>query len=197
MTTVPIPAWNPVGVIPPFDEARPASMERSPYVVSLADFILRFGQSEERRRILDGFLRYRAALHAAGLVAGFQWVDGSFLEQVERLEARAPNDLDLVTFYHLPAGTSQAELFTRAPHLFHVTATAKRALKVTFHVDPYPVSLGTAPERLTRLSAYWYSMWSHRRNGVWKGFVQIDLAPTEDPRAAAALASLGSQGAQP
>jgi hypothetical protein len=37
--------------------------------------------------------------------------------------------------------------------------------------------------------AYWYSMWSHRRDGMWKGFVQIDLSPSEDTPALAILAS--------
>jgi hypothetical protein len=28
--------------------------------------------------------------------------------------------------------------------------------------------------------SYWYSMWSHRRNGLWKGFVQMDISKDED-----------------
>lgn len=37
--------------------------------------------------MLDGLLRKRAALHAAGLIQGFQWLDGSFLEHVENISA--------------------------------------------------------------------------------------------------------------
>lgn len=37
--------------------------------------------------------------------------------------------------------------------------------------------------------SYWYSMWSHRRDGVWKGFVQVDLDPMQDPFAAQAIAA--------
>jgi len=37
-------------------------------------------------------------------------------------------------------------------------------------------------------------MWSHRRNQVWKGFVQIDLAPSDDAMATAQLENLASQG---
>jgi uncharacterized protein YfaQ (DUF2300 family) len=54
-----------------------------------------------------------------------------------------------------------------------------------------------APERLAQHSAYWYSVWSHRRDHAWKGFVQLDLAPAGDAAAAAILASLDSQEAQP
>lgn len=187
-----IPAWTARGVLPPIHPAKPASMERSPYAVSLTDFVLRFGQTAERRKALDGFLRYRAALHGAGLTRGFQWLDGSFLEHIEVIESRAPNDIDVVTFFHLPAGTSQQDLATQFPDLF-----AQDALKSTYDVDAYIVHLGMAPERLIRQSTYWYSVWSHRRNQVWKGFVQVDLDPAEDAAARATLANLGDQGAQP
>jgi hypothetical protein len=115
MTPSPIPLWTSAGLIPPIDTTRPTSRERSPYFVSLSDFVLRFGTSADRRRILDGFLRYRARLHAAGLVKGFQWLDGSFLENVERIESRPPKDLDVVRYYRLPPGLTRAGLRGRAP----------------------------------------------------------------------------------
>ena len=68
MTTVAIPNWNAQGVIPPINDLQPTTVDRSPYTVSLTDVVLRFGLSAERRTVLGGFLRYRAALHAAGLV---------------------------------------------------------------------------------------------------------------------------------
>ncbi|WP_426763559.1 DUF6932 family protein [Hafnia paralvei] len=33
-----------------------------------------------------------------GLAEGFQWVDGSFTENVELIERRTPNDVDVVIF---------------------------------------------------------------------------------------------------
>jgi hypothetical protein len=196
MSSVAIPGWNAEGVLPPINPTQPVSTERSPYAVSLTDFILRFGQTAERRRALGGFLRYRAALHEVGLNNGFQWVDGSFLEHVEAIEARPPNDLDLVTFYRLPAGKSQRDLLAAAPSLFPLSAQGKQALKVSYLVDAYLVDLGSTPERLTRQSAYWYSVWSHRRNQIWKGFVQLVLAPLEDAAAVSTLASLDNSGPQ-
>lgn len=181
-----IPAWTAEGVLPPIHASKPVSPERSPYVVSLVDCVLRFGDTAERRIVLDGLLRYRNALHEAGLVRGFQWLDGSFLEHVERIEGRAPNDVDVVTFFRLPAGVSQEQL--SASHRIVLDHDEVRAV---FHVDGYLVHLGMDAERLTRQSAYWYSVWSHRRNHLWKGFVQLDLAPTEDAAAAGTLASLG------
>jgi len=53
------------------------------------------------------------------------------------------------------------------------------------------------PERLVAHSAYWYSVWSHRRSQLWKGFVQVDLADTEDAAASATIASLANQGGSP
>lgn len=194
MNTVALPSWNSLGLIPPIDEQQPASAERSPYTVSLTDFVLRFGQTQPRRVVLDGFLKYRAALHAAGLVSGFQWVDGSFLENVEVIEARTPNDIDVVTFFDLPAGKSQIDMLQQFPDLFPTTRVVQQKLKDTYSVDAYVEHLGKAPSRLVRQSSYWYSMWSHRRNQAWKGFVQIDLAPTGDALAIAQLANLASQG---
>jgi hypothetical protein len=194
MSNVSIPEWNSQGIIPPINTQRPTDIGRSPYIVPLTDFALRFGQSAERRVVLDGLLRYRAALHYAGLTQGFQWLDGSFLENIEALESRPPNDIDVVTFYDLPEGKSQMDLMHQVSDIFPATRAAKIHLKNTYHVDAYLEHLGKTPSHLIKRSTYWYSMWSHRRNQVWKGFVQIDLAPTEDAAAIAALAGLDPKG---
>ena len=109
----------------------------------------RFGSTSERRNILLGLLQYRAALRDAGLDTGFQWLDGSFVEHAERIEGRSPNDIDVVTFYRFPAGTTQAQLKAKAGDLF-----SNAAIKASYHVDGYMVNLGMKPERLIRQSAY-------------------------------------------
>lgn len=192
MSPVAIPSWTANGVLPPINASKPVSPERSPYVVSLTEYVQRFSVTSERRTVIDGLLHYRAALHAVDLKSGFQWLDGSFLEHVERIEGRAPNDVDVVTFYRLPAGVSQAQLAAKTSALLD-----HPSVKAMYHVDGYLVHLGMEPERLIRQSAYWYSVWSHRRNQLWKGFVQIDLAPIEDATAAATLASLSTSGGGP
>jgi hypothetical protein len=180
-----IPAWSPEGVLPPINPANATSPHRSPYVVSLLDYVMRFGATPDRREVLSGFLGYRSALHAAGLTRGFQWLDGSFVENVELIEKRSPNDTDVVTFFHLPPGTTQRQLAEQHPGVVD-----HGGLKKTFRVDAYLVHLGVEPERLARESAYWYSIWAHRRSEVWKGFVQVDLGPTEDALAQSLLDSL-------
>ena len=62
MIPVAIPAWTAEGVLPPINVAQPVSPERSPYLVSLTDYIPSLGDTPERRAILDGFataLRFR------------------------------------------------------------------------------------------------------------------------------------------
>jgi hypothetical protein len=93
---VAIPPWNAEGILPPIDAAAPTSANRAPYAVSLSDFVLRFSTSQERIGILTGFLNYRAALHAAGLTSGFQWVNGSFMEQVEICPAGTGHPMTLM-----------------------------------------------------------------------------------------------------
>jgi hypothetical protein len=192
-----IPSWNAMGVMPPVNSVNPVDVDRSPYEVSLSDIMFRFGTSPDRCRILNGFLEYRRRLHLAGLDKGFQWLDGSFLEQIEKLEVRSPNDIDVVTFFVMPAGLSQLQLAAAHPDLFPRTQTEHIAFKKAFFVDQYMVNLASPSERLIRSSVYWYSMWSHRRDLSWKGFLQVDLDGSEDVSAAAFLASLQPLGETP
>ncbi len=197
MTRVAIPPWNSIGVIPPVSATSPTGAERSPYEVSLSELVLRFGTTPMRRQILDGFLRYRGRLHAAGLTRGFQWLDGSFLENIELIESRSPNDLDVVTFFSLAPGDTQLAAESRAPDAFPRNSPDRAVFKATFFVDPYLVNLGAPSVRLVQSSTYWYSLWSHRRDASWKGYLQVDLDPTEDAGAAIHLSTSSSLGAAP
>ena len=172
-----IPTWNISGVLPPIQPGEAGhSPHRSPYVASMYQVVERFATSAERAGILQGLMDYRHELYLRGIVAGFQWLDGSFLEEIEALESPSPNDVDVVTFFSLPEGTDQRAFAAHITDLFDHEQTKQR-----FHVDAYPFLL--APqivERGIRQITYWYSMWSHRRDGIWKGFVQVDLSPRED-----------------
>jgi len=190
MTVVTIPAWNALGLLPPIDADSPVNSHRSPYSVSLKDVVMRFDTSAERRAILHGFLDYRQTLHQLGIQSGFQWLNGSFMEDVETLEKRPPRDIDVVTFLH-------------TPEKFEVSDTNLVILnpgfaKSKYKVDAYLVELDEISSHdLVSQSAYWYSVWSHRRNQAWKGFLQIDLNPIEDAEALAWLGQYDVTGAQP
>ena len=192
MSAVRIPSWNAQGLLPPIDVLNPTSATRSPYRVSLTDLILRFNTSSERSAILAGFLQFRAALHGVGFVRGFQWIDGSFLEDIEILESRPPNDVDVVTFYHLPAGQTQATIFAVNPALFN-----HDNVKASYLVDSYLQDLGAQSEHLVEMSAYWYSVWFHRRSQAWKGYLEVPLDPMNDAAATALLASTPMMGGVP
>lgn len=188
--TVRIPEWTAEGTLPPLDAASPTSRNRSPYPVTLYDLVVRFSTSPARVAILQGYLKHRSALHANGYRSGFQWLDGSFLEDVETLEARPPGDIDVVTFMQAPVAAS--------PTAEDVEALDHGLAKRRFSVDSYFVELDAVPPgEIVLWSAYWYSLWGHRRNHAWKGFLQVDLRPDEDVSATRWLTENAAPGVQP
>ncbi len=190
MTIVAIPEWNALGLLPPIDPAAPASQERSPYRVALPDVVARFATSRERRQILRGWLNFRMTLHGMGITEGFQWLDGSFLEQVEVLERRPPRDMDVVSFLKVSA--------TFDPTPQQLVELDHDHVKQTFLVDSYLVEMDKLERpNLIRKAAYWYSMWSHRRNQAWKGYLEVDLNPAPDQQALDWLNQQETQEAQP
>ncbi|MCW8138429.1 MAG: hypothetical protein KIT58_05935 [Planctomycetota bacterium] len=141
-------------------------------------FAKRFGGTVERRKTLRGLLALRAQLSALGL-GGYQWLDGSFVEDVERLQSRPPGDVDVVTFVALGDATNQRRLLQAAPAVFN-SAQAKSTYRVDHYFVPTDVVLGEAQARHV---AYWCSMWSHQRvTSRWKGFVTVPLS-SNDPDA--------------
>ena len=175
MATVTIPPWNTGGVLPPIYPGYPGeSLFRTPFQVSLSDLVIHFSITTRRQTILKGFLEYRNNLHKAGLSQGFQWINGSFVENVETNQNRAPNDIDVVTFFELPPGETEATLITKFPHLFN-----HKQIKQQFLTDSYYLPLGSDKpiSYFIRQSNYWYSMWAHQRDSLtWKGFLEIDLS---------------------
>lgn len=81
-----IPAWNSSAVLPPVRPGQPGhSADRSPYSASFSEMVQRFAASSERIVIPRGLLDYRRELAHLGIVSGFQWLDGSFMEHKEVL----------------------------------------------------------------------------------------------------------------
>lgn len=186
---VPIPEWDPSGFLPPFLESPVSGESRSPYRVRLTDLVLRFGDTTDRRSLLGGLLGYRAALHTAGLRDGFQWVNGSFVEDTTRQERREPNDIDVVTYFRTPEESTQDQLVEANPDLFHPAAVRRQ-----YQVDAYTVALDTGNQPyLVRVTAYWNNLWSHDRDRHWKGYLEIDLSDDEDAAARAILREAASR----
>ena len=176
---VPIPNWDSSGLLPPFVGSPASSIGRSPYRVPLTDMILRFGNTATRRELLAGFLDFRASLHTAGLMEGFQWVNGSFVENIIETEGREPGDIDVVTFLHVPQGYTEVTFLDAFPALFDRSAN-----RIKYHTDTMFIALSTDDlHSLVRGVAYWDSLWSHTRQGQWKGYLEIDLSDCEDREA--------------
>ncbi|WP_432692858.1 DUF6932 family protein [Morganella morganii] len=176
-----IPNWNDVGIIPPLWESSGADFNRSPYKTSSIELVDKYAINKKRAAILKGFLAFRSRLYSINVTDGFQWINGSFTENVELTSSRKPNDIDLVTFFHVPHGGTQQSMLQSDFELF----TPK--VKELYFVDAYWQNLGADPITLVKMSAYWYSMWSHKRDMTWKGFLQIPLSATDDDQASIIL----------
>jgi hypothetical protein len=176
VASIPDHSWD--GLLPPWEGRDPTTnVNRSPYRCSWQDIIDRFATSPKRIDILLGLLGYRALLRDHGVTIGFQWLTGSFVERINR----EPNDVDVVTFFQVPAAFSQAD----AEALFNHGHNKK-----TYFCDHYPVPLSypVSPDAdptehgavLVDNTTYWYGLFSHRRDTyAWKGFLRLDLLPAE------------------
>lgn len=187
---MPIPPFDHNAVLPPHlgDPRQPD--ELTPFPATSEEVCQRFATSPERRAILSGWLDFRRQLTALGVTHGFQWLDGSFLEDVEATRSRPPKDLDVVTFYAAPAGLSPLDLFAvldlHLPEFFDPAAA-----KARFCLDHFGVHLGLGGAALVEHTRYWTGLFSHRRDDVWKGMLRIELhTPGTDTAAAGILAAL-------
>ena len=169
--------WNSEGLIP-HELDSPDLPNRSPYRISLDRLIRDFGQTQTRRALLADFLAYRASLHQIGIVQGFQWINGSFVENIEQTEVRAPNDIDVVTFFHMPCGyTEESLLYSHQAVLDHY------AVRLEYSIDAYYVCLDVEDYYATYSYNHWNSFWSQDRYGRRKGYLEIDLSDDEDENA--------------
>jgi hypothetical protein len=183
---MPIPAFTIDGVLPPYigaDGPGGAHHDMSPYLTTSLEVVVTFGTSPGRRDILKGWLTHRASLRKLGFINGFQWLDGSFVEQKE------PGDIDVMSFLYRPPRMSVLELAAvmRAnPEQFH-----RKTVKAKYKVDHFNLDLSGSPENLVRISRYYLGLFSHRReDGVWKGMLEVGMLDEADDQAA--LKALGS-----
>ncbi|MCK1603924.1 hypothetical protein IVB02_21405 [Bradyrhizobium sp. 166] len=170
-----IPANTVSGVLPPYTGATSAERANvSPYQVEISDVVLRYAISTERVEILTGLLEYRKALAALGILSGFQWLDGSFVEDVETIRSRPPGDIDIVTFAHPPTTDRNAwfHVVVSNPNIFDPDEAKK-----TYKCDAYFVDLSKDPQLVVSDTAYWFNLFSHQRGAAatWKGMLRVGL----------------------
>lgn len=195
---MPIPAFGINGVLPPYVGAdgpggKPEDM--SPYVVSALEVVTTLGHTEARKKILRGWLTHRAALRSIGFTQGFQWLDGSFVEEKD------PNDLDILSFlYRPPAAQTPAALgllMNANAGLFE-----RKDVKSAYKLDAFFVDMNGNPATLVNFTRYYLGLFSHKRgDDIWKGMLQVNLADTADDAAAQTVLgpapTVVSQGVNP
>lgn len=171
-----IPDFDHNLVLPPHlgDPRLPGDL--SPYPCTTVELVEKYNTSPERRNILEGFLNFREKLRQENLGANaFQWIDGSFLENIELQQSRAPNDIDVVTVYWGYDRAFQSNLISKFPEFASPTQA-----KANFSVDHYPFDAGESPQNTVEWSRYWALLFSHNRQGVWKGMLRIDIDTQAD-----------------
>jgi hypothetical protein len=115
-----------------------------------------------------GFLAMRTELRNLGFTIDRQWLDGSFCENIEAAEGRQPGDIDVMSFLSHPTENDVAAfnaLVGANIHLFDPDQS-----KIRFRCDHYTM---TANAGSIEQICYWNAVFSHRRNGLWKGYLQI------------------------
>lgn len=166
-----IPPFDHNDVLPPYLGNNPADIRAlSPYKTDIMEFCRHFATSQERIEILKGFVQFRLDCIRFGVCHGFQWIDGSFIEDIEKSDKRAPRDIDVVTF-----------LFNLTRNQKLIIANQFKAFvnpgmsKMTYHVDHYLVEADSNPVTTISMVKYWNQLFGHNRKGVWKGMVKIPL----------------------
>lgn len=172
-----IPSLNSSGVLPPFlpgsDPTKQAAM--SPYQASITELATVFAITPERVAIFIGLLDFRKKLRNLGIDNGFQWIDGSYLEDCERVRNRPPKDVDLVTFAHRP-NQCKSDSDWRTFVMANQDIFNRNIVKATYSCDAFYVDLFLPPEAIVSRSRYWFGLFSHQRSTfLWKGMVEVPL----------------------
>jgi hypothetical protein len=165
-----IPKFDHNNVIPPHLGNPTEINHLSPYLCTTLELCTAFATSKERVEILSGLLSFREKMNLLGIKQGFQWIDGSFTENIEVSEKRAPRDLDLVTFYGGITIENQEKLLEKFTE-FSNPQTAK----LTYKLDHYAVDYCYNPDVTVESARYWIQLFSHNRLGVWKGILRLEL----------------------
>lgn len=189
-----LPGFMTSGLLPPIAGADEVDKDRSPYIITMPELVNALGTTPRRQRLLRNLLAYRALMYGHGYSAGIQFLDGSFVEDVERHSGREPGDIDVFSLLSIPQRYVQNPA-TWMPDGFNFWAGEiqnQPLNKIRFELDTYAVLIEDMPfVHLVKDVMYWYSLFSHQRlTFAWKGFVAVLLDQRQD---ADALLALGGQ----
>ncbi|MED5549797.1 MAG: hypothetical protein VX529_10615 [Pseudomonadota bacterium] len=191
-----IPAFDGRGLLPPF-RGDAHGRDRSPYWVDMTTIVSAFATTDRRKSLLRGFISYRQLLRHHGFDRGVQFVDGSFVENVEVIRGREPSDIDVFSLVHAPRNflADPSSWVVQGLPIWNEEVQNAKKNKKRFNIDSYALlyeEVAGHPLGLINHIIYWYSLFSHQRDTFsWKGFVGVDMdlvASKEDQ----ALAMLGT-----
>ncbi|MBX3498555.1 MAG: hypothetical protein KF889_03860 [Alphaproteobacteria bacterium] len=174
-----IPEFNVLGLLPAWIGSPTTLKDRSPYEVSMSQVVDRFGKSRQRLELLDGLVKYRQALFSSGFVVGYQWLNGSFVEDVEKTRGRAPGDIDIVTLFRRPIKYQVDPKAWAVDVAQFTTMLSPRECKTRYHCEAFPIDLDKPAEKIVEDVTYWFSLFSHQRiTDARKGMLLVRLATT-------------------
>lgn len=183
---MPLPSFDLRGLLPPFVGADASTPDRSPYWSTMPELVGAFGTTPHRRQLLRNLIAYRELLAREGYVRGIQFIDGSFVENVEVLANRNPSDIDVFSILNAPPKYLADAAAWQATGLpFWQAEVVNRDLnKQRFSLDTYAVLFEerqAQPMHLFSDIIYWYGLFSHQRDTfAWKGFAGLGLDPAAD-----------------
>ena len=190
---MPIPSFDMRGLLPPFIGVDATTQERSPYLTNMPELVTALGTTPQRRQLLRNLISYRQLLGAEGYTSGIQFVDGSFVENVEGHSGRPPGDIDVFSILNAPQKyiVNPPEWATTGLPFWQAEIVDRDRNKLRFALDTYALLFEELqPLGLIQGTIYWYGLFSHQRGTLaWKGFAALLLDPAGDQ---AALATLGS-----
>ena len=166
-----LPAFDERGLLPAivFSDTEAGKIKRlAPYPTDWQHLVERFGWTDQRKALLGSLAVYRKGLIDSGLHIHFQLLGGSFTEATD-----TPNDIDCVTFAHLPASAStdagMEALVKSNPTLF-----LKTLAKPHYKIDGAFVFTPNHPTRMVSLAYYWFTLFSYvKGSGQHKGTVAL------------------------
>ncbi len=128
-----------------------------------------------------------------GYTEGLQFIDGSFVEEIERIQGRPPNDIDVFSLLSAP------QKYLSDPVAWQTSGIAfwkqevidRERNKLRLALDTYAIlTQEMSLSMLVKDVIYWYGLFAHQRGTfAWKGFTIVPLDVAGDK---AALATLGS-----
>ena len=160
---MPIPPLSTSGLLPPFVGDPRVDASHAPYRATMAELVAAYGHSPRRQRLLASLLHLRYAVREVCGDVGEVWIDGSFTTV-----KRDPGDIDGCLVIDVPISPETAAKLWDICEFW-------RSLPEGDKLDFYPILLEGDLADYRRAVTFWHGFWSHNRDGVWRGYLVVEL----------------------